>query len=141
MYDESKIVSHLEKHVRGIRKYKGEWLVVDKSYIVFHDNVEYVGRTQIPKVFVEPYGGHGYKHGYECRTYKRIDELFNTEEEALLECEKRNLQLKERTCINCGDMKYEPVYFFEDVGYCANCLITKLAEVGHIFKDEYTVII
>ena len=139
MYDEQSYIKHLNSNVFAIRKHKGQWVLIDNIYNIFRHDVQLSGRKQIPKVLVEPNSGHGYKTPAECRSYKVISDLFNSQQEAETECTKRNNDITESTCVNCGYMKNEPVYFLEGMGYCAHCLITALSVKGMIFVDGFDI--
>lgn len=137
MYDVPRL-DELQDYVYAIRKHKGEWVLVKGRYKLFRNKIKFVGRRDEPKVLVEALFGKGFKTQQECRSYKRVDNLFNSKQEALDECTKRNNEIAEATCVNCGLMD-KPVYHMEGNGYCADCLITTLVEKGLFFKDGYDI--
>lgn len=72
--------------------------------------------------------------GYRVDFGTMRSELVDTIEEArgLIDfalSTKEETELAEE-CVNCGNLKGEPIYILEDKGYCAYCLISKLSEKG-----------
>ena len=68
----------------AIRKFKGEWIVINNRYQVLKEIDE-------ATVFVEP-SKSGMKHSWECSSNKHKADLFTSKEEAQVECDRRNTQ-------------------------------------------------